>query len=58
MKKYHIKIKDKIVHRTDNVKEALRIVAKIYRTDQIGGNFHSDGEVSLHGGRLGKWWNE
>jgi hypothetical protein len=48
MKKYHIKIKDKVVHRTDNVKEAIKVTAVAFR----------DGyeEVSLHGGRLGKWW--
>ena len=47
MKKYHIKIKDKIVHRTDNMKKALSVIGQIFR------NGH--GEVSLHGGRIGKW---
>ena len=46
--KYYIKIKDEIVHKTDNKKEALRIIAKIFRDGHE--------EVSLHGGRLGKWW--
>ena len=44
---YHIKIKDKVVHRTDNIKKALRVIAKIFRDGH--------GEVSLHGGRIGKW---
>ena len=48
--KYYIKIKDEIVHKTDNKKEALRIIAKIFRDGHE--------EVSLHGGKLGKWWNE
>ena len=47
MKKYHIKIKDKVVHKTDNMKEALKIVGKIFRDGHE--------EVSLYGGRLGKW---
>ena len=47
MKRYHIKIKDKVVHKTDNMKEALKIVGKIFRDGHE--------EVSLHGGRLGKW---
>ena len=50
MKKYHIKIKDKVVHRTNNVKEAMKVTAAAFRDGQK--------EVSLHGGRLGKWWNE
>ena len=50
MKKYHIKIKNEIVHKTNNKKEALQVIAKIF----------NDGheEVSLHGGRLGSWWNK
>ena len=47
MKKYHIKIKDKVVHRTDNMKEALKIIGKIFRDGHE--------EVSLHGGKLGRW---
>ena len=31
MKKYHIKIKDKVVHRTDDMKKALQVIAKIFR---------------------------
>ena len=50
MKKYHIKIKNKVVHRTDEKKKALQVIAKIFRDGH--------GEVSLHGGRLGKWWNK
>ena len=47
MKKYHIKIKNKIVHRTDNMKKALQVVGKIFRDGHE--------EVSLHGGKLGRW---
>ena len=47
MKKYHIKIKDKIVHRTDDRKKALQIIGQIFRDGH--------GEVSLHGGKIGKW---
>ena len=50
MKKYHIKIKDKVVHRTDDMKKALQVITKIFRDGH--------GEVSLYGGRLGKWWNK
>ena len=46
---YYIKIKDEVVHRTDNMKEALKIVAKIFRDGHE--------EVYLHGGRIGSWWN-
>ena len=48
MKKYHIKIKNKVVHKTDNMKKALQIVGQIFRDGH--------GEVSLHGGKIGKWW--
>ena len=47
MKKYHIKIKDKVVHRTDDMKNALRVIAQIFRDGR--------GEVSLYGGKIGKW---
>ena len=47
MKKYHIKIKNKVVHRTDNMKKALQIITKIFHDGH--------GEVSLHGGKIGKW---
>ena len=50
MKKYHIKIKDKVVHRTDDMKKALQVIAKIFRDGHV--------EVFLYGGRLGKWWNK
>ena len=41
MKKYHIKIKDKVVHRTDDKKKALQVITKIFRDGH--------GEVSLQG---------
>ena len=49
MIKYRIKINNEIVYRTDNMKEALNVITKMF----------NDGyeEISLHGGRLGKWWN-
>ena len=47
MKKYHIKIKDKVVHKTDNMKEALKIIGKIFRDGHE--------EVFLYGGKLGRW---
>jgi len=47
MMKYHIKIKDKVVYKTNEKKKALQIIAKIFRDGH--------GEVSLHGGRLGRW---
>ena len=47
MKKYHIKIKNKVVHRTDNMKKALQVVSQIFHDGHE--------EVSLHGGRIGKW---
>ena len=47
MTKYHIKIKNKVVHITDDKKKALQIISKIFRDNHE--------EVSLHGGRLGKW---
>ena len=47
MKKYHIKIKNKVVHKTDNMKKALQVVGQIFRDGH--------GEVSLHGGKIGKW---
>ena len=46
MKKFHIKIKNKVVHRTDNMKKALQVVGKIFRDGHE--------EVSLHGGKLGR----
>ena len=47
MKKYHIKIKNKVVHKTNDLKKALKVVSKIFRDGHE--------EVSLHGGRIGKW---
>ena len=47
MKKYHIKIKNKVVHKTNDLKKALKLVGQIFRDGHE--------EVSLHGGRLGKW---
>tara|TARA_B100000524_G_scaffold314643_1_gene192477 strand:- start:454 stop:603 length:150 start_codon:yes stop_codon:yes gene_type:complete len=45
---YHIKIKDEVVHKTKDFKEALKIVAKIFRDGHE--------EVYLCGGRIGNWW--
>ena len=42
-----IKIKNEVVHKTDNMKEALKIVGQIFRDGHE--------EVFLHGGRLGRW---
>ena len=47
MKKYYIKIKDKVVHRTDDMKKALQVVGQIFRKGRE--------DVSLHGGKIGKW---
>ena len=47
MKKYHIKIKDKVVHRTDDMKKALRVISQVFRKG------HED--VYLYGGRIGSW---
>ena len=43
----YVKIEQKIVFKTKNLKEALKVVADIFRKG------HDD--VSLYGGRLGKW---
>ena len=48
MMKYHIKIKDKVVHRTNNLKEALQAIKTLYTRG------HTD--IYLYGGRIGKWW--
>ena len=50
MKKYRIKVKDKVIHKTNDRKEALSVITKIFH------NGH--GEVFLYGGRIGKWWNK
>ena len=50
MKKYHIKIKDKVVHRTDDNKKALQVIAKIFRDGQT--------DIYLDTNRIGTWWNE
>ena len=47
MARYHIKINNKVVHKTNDLKKALQIVGKIFRDGHE--------EVSLHGGRIGKW---
>jgi len=47
MKKYTIKIRQEIVHRTDNLQEALRAVTSLFNKGHE--------EISLHGGRLGSW---
>jgi hypothetical protein len=46
--KYHIKIGNEIVHSTDTMKDAYKIIAKMFN------NGHEN--ISLHGGRIGKWW--
>ena len=43
----HIKIKQKIVFKTNNIKEALHTIGKIFKDG------HDD--VSLHGGKIGRW---
>ncbi len=50
MMTYRIKIKDKLVHKTNDKKKALSVIAKIFRDGH--------GEISLHGGKIGKWWNK
>ena len=48
--KYRIKVKDNVVFRTTEKKKALKVTTKIFRDGHE--------EVFLHGGRIGKWWNE
>ena len=43
----HVKIGQKIVFKTNNMKEALKVIADIFRKG------HDD--VSLHGGKIGRW---
>ena len=50
MVRYHIKINNKVVHKTNDKKNALQIIAKIFRDGHE--------EVFLHGGRIGKWWKK
>lgn len=45
--KFRIRIDDKLIHRTDNLKEALKVVAELFRKGHT--------EVFLDGGKLGKW---
>ena len=47
MKLFHIKVKEKLVHKTDNMKEALSVVSQLFKKNQT--------EVYLHGGKLGRW---
>jgi hypothetical protein len=47
--KYHIKIKDTVVYRTPDFHDALKTISNIFRDG------HTD--VYLHGGKIGKWWN-
>ena len=47
MKSFHIKVKEKLVHKTDNMKEALSVVSQLFKKNQT--------EVYLHGGKLGRW---
>ena len=49
MTKFHIKIKNQVVYKTNDKKKALQIISKIFRDG------HED--IYLHGGRMGKWWN-
>ena len=43
----YVKIKQKVVFKTKEMKEALKVVADIFRKG------HDD--VSLHGGKIGRW---
>lgn len=43
----HVKIGQKVVFKTNNIKEALKVVADIFRKG------HDD--VSLNGGKIGRW---
>ncbi len=43
----YVKIKQKVVFKTKELKEALKVVADIFRKG------HDD--VSLHGGKIGRW---
>lgn len=47
---YYIKIKEEVVFRTDKLQDALKTISEAFQKG------HTD--VYLHGGRLGKWWNE
>ena len=47
MMTYCIKIKDKVVRRTNDKKKALGVITKIFRDGH--------GEVFLYGGKIGKW---
>jgi len=47
---YYIKIGEEVVFRTVELKDALRTLSEIFQKG------HTD--VYLHGGRIGKWWNE
>ena len=50
MKMYHIKLENEVVYRTSDKNKAFKQVAKMFH------NGHE--EISLYGGRIGKWWNE
>lgn len=43
----YVKIKQKVVFKTKEMKQALKVVADIFRKG------HDD--VSLHGGKIGRW---
>ena len=36
MKKYHIKVKDKVVHRTDNIKEVMKVITVVDNYLDVG----------------------
>jgi len=44
----HIKIKDEVVYRTNDLHDALKTISKIFNDG------HTD--VYLFGGKLGSWW--
>ena len=47
---YYIKIEEEIVFRTDNKQDAFKTISEIFQKGHM--------DVSLHGGRIGKWWND
>ena len=48
--KYSIKIREKLVHKTDDLQQALKIIVQIFHDG------HND--VYLIGGKLGNWWRQ
>tara|TARA_Y100000296_G_scaffold65951_1_gene77795 strand:- start:47 stop:193 length:147 start_codon:yes stop_codon:yes gene_type:complete len=45
--RYAVKVKRKQVYKTDELKNALKVVAQLFRKGQD--------DVYLYGGKLGKW---